>query len=457
MVEKEVRKMHVVGWGSFPPRGCGVGTFLRDLIYNVAEDKRVDNRWSVYPIVDSNKKFGTVMDYSSSDRPHVRGEIYQFDMDAHIEAAADVVREAKRLQNEGIMTGVLAQHENGLYAEDYTRDDYYTPVIKMFYENNIPVITTLHTVELEHEDERIGAHFDKVMQNVIDYSSKGICITKSVISDMQKKYSVPRGRLIHIPHGVPQTFIPETSEELRARYGFGEDSTLFTAFGYLSRGKGLEYVIKGFPAVVNGPYKDQHPQLFIAGGTHPSILKNEGEAYRESLEELTSSLGLKGAVDYGNGRVVNLKGEALDSIRDRDVVFLNRPLTDEEIPEIIYMSDVGIVGNLNPNQYSSGPGSQWIGLGKPVIATESVFFKSMENAGVGNLVRFENPGDYTDRFNSYLGLDQNGKYTLGDDSSDMGSTMTWDIVAKQETNLLDSRMHHNIVRGKRIGEAVQSQ
>lgn len=454
MVDRKVRKIHVVGWGSFPPRGCGVGTFLRDLIYNVAEDKRVDNRWSVYPIVDSKKKFGTVMDYSSSDRPHVRREIYQFDMEAHVEAAADVVREAKRMQDEGIMTGVLAQHENGLYAEDYTRDDYYTPAIKMFYDNNIPVISTFHTVELEHEDKRIETHFDKVMQNVIDYSSKGICITESVIADMQKRYSVPRGRLIHIPHGVPQIFIPETSEKLRARYGFDRDSTLFTTFGHLSTGKGVEYIIGGLPEVVNGPYKNQHPQLFVAGGTHPSVLKREGEEYREFLEKLTVKLGLKGAVDYGDGRVVDLDGRVLDSIRDRDVVFLNRSLTDEEIPEIIYMSDVGIVGNLNPNQYSSGPGSQWIGLGKPVIATESVFFKSMENAGVGNLVPFKDSSAYAERMNNYLGLDQDGKYTLQDDSLDMGSTMTWDIVAKKETNLLDSRIHHNIVRGKRIGEVA---
>ena len=81
---------------------------------------------------------------------------------------------------------------------------------------------------------------------------------------------------------------------------------------FLPKHKGVEYIIRGLPGVVNGPYKDQHTQLFVAGGTHPNVLKRDGEKYRMSLERLTSDHGLRGAVDYGDGRVVDLEGNASD-------------------------------------------------------------------------------------------------------------------------------------------------
>jgi glycosyltransferase involved in cell wall biosynthesis len=454
MRNESVRKMHVAVVGGFQ-EGCGVGSFGYEVYNSFAEDRRVVGRGSAYPIVNSAGKTNYINLYGEKNGGCVKYEIVRGNIQSYLGAAEDIVSNAKRLDEDGIAMAVFMNHENGLFASPfnggYKKDDFCSPMLDIFQRNNVPVVTTLHTVELENLDKEVGNHFDRVLESVINNSNKAICIT-DLIEPMMEKYDIPRGRLIAIKHWVPQAYIPETTEEIRSEYNFKKEDTIFTCFGHLSRGKGVEYVLEGFSEVVDGSYRNKNPRLFIAGGTHPNVIQNEGEAYREELMEKTLSLGLSGAVVDKSGCFSDLEKKSLSSIDGRSVVYLNRPLTDKEIPRIIYMSTCGIVGNLNERQYSSGPGSFWIGLGKPLIATASVFFKAMESSGVGLLVPFRDSKKYTESMNHILSLNQEGLDVLKFNAQDVGSTMAASIVGQQYVNLMENMIQHNLESGRRVGE-----
>ena len=72
---------------------------------------------------------------------------------------------------------------------------------------------------------------------------------------------------------------------------------VISTFGLINRGKGLEYAIEAMRTIV-----ERHPEALylILGETHPVIRRNEGESYRESLQEKVAEYGLEDNVKLVN-------------------------------------------------------------------------------------------------------------------------------------------------------------
>ena len=291
------------------------------------------------------------------------------------------------------------------------------------------------------ENKAEEEHKGKVMRGIFKFTDKAVSISPSGIPMLMEKYDAPRGKLIHIPHGVPETIIPESRDELKAKYEF-TGRHVFTSIGHISPGKGLEYAIDGFAEVLKGKYKEKNPVYFIAGTTHEDIIRKEGEVYWESCVTRAKERKIPGAIIDEKGKITDLYGEPIKDLKGKKIVFLHRKLKDEEIPEIMQMSDTGVVVNLNKEQYSSGPGSQWTGRSRITIGTESVFFKDLEKQGVGLLVPFRDSGAITDRMNHILGLNKEDFNKLEYLASDIGSTRTWSIVATAKLNLMEKLIMH---------------
>src|SRR6202000_3534825 len=68
-------------------------------------------------------------------------------------------------------------------------------------------------------------------------------------------------------------------------------------FGLISRNKGLETVVKALPAIVKN-----HPDVMyvILGNTHPGVIKNSGEEYRDHLKTLAAQLGVAQNLSFVN-------------------------------------------------------------------------------------------------------------------------------------------------------------
>src|SRR3989344_2221536 len=128
----------------------------------------------------------------------------------------------------------------------------------------------------------------------------------------------------------------------------------------LSRGKGIEYMIKAMPEIIKN-----HPEAnyLIIGETHPVVRGEEGEEYRNHLMNI----------------VIELKLE-------EHVKFYNRYLTLQELIEYLLASDVYVCTNLDKNQIVSGTLAYATGCGKAVVSTPSVYAEELLTADRGVLV-----------------------------------------------------------------------
>jgi glycosyltransferase involved in cell wall biosynthesis len=144
-----------------------------------------------------------------------------------------------------------------------------------------------------------------------------------------------------IPHGMP-AIEPTGRHRLKTKLGV-EGRTIISTFGLVDPRKGLEFVIGAMPAIV-----ERHPNALylVVGQTHPELLKQQGEAYRNTLERLAEELGLSDHIG-----------------------FVNEYLTQRDIVGYLLATDVYVTPYLDPNQITSGTLAYALGAGKAIVST----------------------------------------------------------------------------------------
>ena len=160
-----------------------------------------------------------------------------------------------------------------------------------------------------------------------------------VMSEVAKQrlcagYGVDRRKVTTIPHGAVVPSEPPLKRPSRP--------TLLT-WGLLGPGKGIERVIEAMSSLNHLPGR---PRYMVVGPTHPDVLAEEGEAYRDALTEQVRSSGVADSVffdpRYFNGAMLT----AL--VQSAAVVVLPYDSTD---------------------QVTSGALADAIASGRPVVAT----------------------------------------------------------------------------------------
>ena len=138
--------------------------------------------------------------------------------------------------------------------------------------------------------------------------------------------------------------------------------TVILTFGLLSPSKGIETVIDAMPAIIKSC---PNAIYVILGATHPNLVRNEGEAYRDSLTARVRELGIE---DH--------------------VVFYNQFVDQTTLLDFISMCDVYVTPYLNESQMTSGTLAYSFGLGKAVVSTPYWHAKELLADGRGILVPF---------------------------------------------------------------------
>ena len=330
--------------GTYPPRECGIGTFTYDLVnaYDAIDPSRLST-------VVATNDYGAKYDYDLHDyQGRVRYEIEAEDRSSYRRAALDLSKSKVQVVN--------VQHEYGIYGGD--DGDH---ILDFMAACDRPVVVTLHTVLPNPQ-----GHFKEVTQQMINHASAVVVLAKSAIPLVLDNYDVPQERVHVIPHGVPVFTRKETiRRRTKSLLGF-TGRRLLSTFGLIGPSKAIEYVIQGLPQVV-----EKHPDVLylVLGETHPVIRSREGEAYRNSLIELTRSLGL---TDH--------------------VKFNNRFLSNTELVRYLAATDVYIMPYLGKDQIVSGTLAYAVGCGKAVVATPFVYAEEMLADGRGVIVPFRDYG-----------------------------------------------------------------
>src|SRR5262249_47469687 len=140
----------------------------------------------------------------------------------------------------------------------------------------MPVVTTFHTILRQpNPDQR------RVMQEILSLSTRAIVMSQTAREFLLEAFQPPQEKIDVIPHGIPD--MPFVDPNFyKDKFGV-EGKLVLLTFGLLSPNKGIEHVLNALPAILK-----EFPDVvyIVMGATHPNLLRNQGEAYRFSLERL---------------------------------------------------------------------------------------------------------------------------------------------------------------------------
>jgi glycosyltransferase involved in cell wall biosynthesis len=181
-------------------------------------------------------------------------------------------------------------------------------------------------------------------------------------------------------------------------------------WGLLGPGKGIEW---GIRALAEQPGVTPSPRYVVAGQTHPKIVSESGEAYRESLASLARELGVESQVEFDG--------------RYRD---------EHELASLVAEADAVLLAYDSREQSTSGVLVEAIAAGKPVIATRFPHAVELLSGGGGVLVGHQDPRAIADALHRILDRRDQALATVRVESSLPPSS--WETVAEQYRELAAS-------------------
>jgi glycosyltransferase involved in cell wall biosynthesis len=361
--------------GNHLPRLCGIATFTHDL-HRAVSMARPDLETGVVAMTDP----GGAYDYPEA----VRLEVQDDNIDEYVVAA-------EFLNNAGYDV-VSLQHEYGIFGGQAGGN-----ITELLSRLKMPVVTSLHTVLAKPT----SAQHD-VMQRIIDISLKIVVMSEKGQQLLLSAHNVPAHKIEIIPHGIPDLPFRET-HTAKAKLGFSGRTVILT-FGLLSPNKGIETMLDAMPGILKSC---PNAVYVILGATHPNLVRQQGEAYRDSL----------------TARVREL------DIQDH-VVFFNQFVEQATLLDFISMCDVYVTPYLNEAQMTSGTLAYSFGLGKAVVSTPYWHAKELLSDGHGILVPFGDANAICTEIAALLANDVR-RHAMRKRAYAASRSMTWPETAKR--------------------------
>jgi glycosyltransferase involved in cell wall biosynthesis len=319
--------------GNSLPRRCGIATFTSDLRQAVAAAR---------PGTDATIVAMTDRAQSYAYPPAVRMQVHDQNLDDYVRAADGL--------NAAQLDAVSLQHEFGIFGGEAGAH-----LLTLLSRLSVPIVTTLHTVLPEPAPVQ-----RRVLDEIVALSSKVVVMAEKGRELLRSTYAVPADKIEVIPHGIPDAPYADP-EAAKTRLGFSDKSTILT-FGLLSKNKGIEVMIDAMPGILQ---RKPDALYVVLGATHPNLVRDQGETYRDSLIARARALGI-----------------------EKHVLFLDRFVDKPTLLEFISMCDVYVTPYLNESQMTSGTLAYSFGMGRPVVSTPYWHARELLADGRGVLVPF---------------------------------------------------------------------
>ncbi|MGA7811055.1 glycosyltransferase family 4 protein [Bradyrhizobium sp.] len=374
-----LRRIAVIG--NSLPRRCGIATFTTDL-QRAISTSRPNLETCIVAMTDRGQAYGYP--------PSVALQIKDDDIEDY--------RRAAEFLNAGRFDIVCLQHEFGIFGGEAGAD-----ILVLLSRLTVPVVTTFHTVLADPTAAQRA-----VMEGVIDASAKIVVMANKGHELLRNVYQVPDDKIEVIAHGIPDVAFV-APDAAKARLGFGGKSVILT-FGLLSPNKGIEVVIDAMPRILQ---RRADAVYVVLGATHPNLVRDQGETYRESLMARVRELG----------------------VEDR-VVFLDRFVDQATLLEFISMCDVYVTPYLNEAQMTSGTLAYSFGLGKPVVSTPYWHARELLTDGRGVLVPFGDAAAIGSEIAELL-TDDARRQAMCRRAYAVSRTMTWHRTAERYMSVFE--------------------
>ena len=285
----------------------------------------------------------------------------------------------------------IIQHEYGIF--DGPNGD---AIIDVIRRSPAPTIVVLHTVLA-----RPNRAQRSVLEAVVDAADVVVTQSGAARKALINNFSVDAAKVRMIPHGAAPNFTTtgrETATPTRVA------SPTILTWGLIGPGKGFEVAIE---AIARLSDLDVAPRYIIAGRTHPKVVANEGERYRDSLIALAAEL----------------------DVTDR-VVFDGRYRTVSELNTLIGAADIVLLPYESREQVTSGVLVEALASGKPVVATAFPHAREVLASGAGIVVPHDSPKDMASALRSLLTDAQHFATTCAH-AERIGRKLFWPEIGRQ--------------------------
>ena len=377
---------------TYPPRECGIATYSQDLI--VALTNKFNDSFRI-----------SVCALESDTEHHSYPENVKYTLNT--DDASDFDYIADCINNDAGVRIVLIQHEFGLFRNNEPKFREFLGAITK------PVMVVFHTIL-----PNPGEMFRMRVTQIAEVAQCVIVMTNSSAQILANEYEIPQAKIAVIPHGTH--LVPHADRAfLKHKYKVAGRTVLAT-FGLLSSGKSIETTLDALPAIVE---RDPSVLFLIIGKTHPTIVKNDGEVYRDMLLAKVHELGLT-----------------------NNVRFINQFLPLPSLLEYLQLTDIYLFTSKDPYQAVSGTFSYAISCGCPIISTPIPHAREVLGQDTGIIIDFNNPGQLADAVNTLLGDEQRRKNMISNGLHRMAST-AWENAAIAHALLFEKnsliRIHLN--------------
>ena len=327
--------------GTYPPRQCGIATFTHDTYKSLLRTA------ACLPAVIS------VADGSELSFPKEVCHIIQRDELKNYSIAAQFIN-----CNFDIC---IIQHEYGIFGGE--AGNY---ILHLARQLDIPIVSNFHTVLKEPSKAE-----KQVLQQLTLLSHKVTVMTQYAIEMLCQIYGVSPDKVVHVPHGVPAF----DYDQQKAKDALGlTNKKIMLSFGFLGANKGFETAIEAVATVRENDF-----QYIILGTTHPNVLKESGELYRNQLQQKAEKLGIA-----------------------TKICFINTFASEELLVQYLSACDIYVTPYPNEQQISSGTLSFALGAGAAVLSTPYWYAKDLLSHKRGLLFDFRDSNGLSMLINQLL-------------------------------------------------------
>lgn len=370
------------------PRECGLATFNENLVQAVDQHIPFSEHGSfMVALNDSDDK----RQYAYDD--HVKFVISQ-------ERLSDYQAAAAFINGSGVDMCCI-QHEFGIYGG---RSGVYLLALTRLLK--VPYTVIFHTVLAQPDPIQLS-----IVKRLSARAAAVVVMTKKAVQLLRSVYNLSPNKIKAIPHGVPDFDKPDVTA-IKSHLALPTGKILLT-FGLLGPSKGLETTIRSLPAICR-----QHPDVryVILGKTHPGILRNFGEDYRNSLMELAQKLGVE---DY--------------------LIFISEFVHEKKLHAYLSACDIYITPYPNEAQITSGTLSYAIGAGAAVVSTPYWHAVELLKGDRGKLFDFNNDRQLSTVINELLNNPSELK-SLKRKAYRHGLSLRWPKIGKQYAQLFKANV-----------------
>jgi len=362
---------------TYQPTNCGIATFSNSLMNAMNAGNLYATK--VVRLVEA----GTKQDLMP---PEVIATMVAGD-------SSSIARAAMALN---AMDVAVIQHEFGIYGGEDGAE-----VLSLANKLVVPTIVVLHTVL-----SAPSASQRSIIVGLCDQAAAVVVMSKVARDRLIGNGSIDASKIFLIHHGARRILTHSFHSEF--------ERPVVLTWGLISPGKGIEWVIRAMEQLRD---ITPAPIYIVAGRTHPKVLENEGESYRNRLQLLINDLSLTASV--------KLWPEFLSS---------------DALDNLIASSSIVVLPYDNSEQVTSGVLVEAVSAGRPIIATRFPHAVELLDGEVGSLVPYRDPTAMSDAIRRIL-VHPGVAAEMSRRTSVIARAIQWPVVARQYMELASSLMY----------------